>query len=64
MSGRLGSGSVAPAGAAGQCQLLSRYAGQGEIEIPDPYTGGSRDFDAVWAMVDRMAQDIVRRPRT
>lgn len=52
---------VAPAGAAGKCQLLSRYAGQGEIEIPDPYTGGSRDFDAVWAMVDRMAQDIVRR---
>lgn len=55
---------LAPAGAEDRCMLLSQYAGEGEIEIPDPYGGGKREFDAVWAMVDRMAEAIVRRLAT
>lgn len=57
----------APSGRRDACMLLSDYAGQGEIEVPDPYTGGTAEFDHAWALVDAMARDIVqalvRRPR-
>ena len=49
----------APAPRREACMLMSSYAGQGEIEIPDPYTGGSAEFDRAWALVDAMARDIV-----
>lgn len=52
---------LAPPSMRDKCRLLAEYAGEGEIEIPDPYTGGARDFDAVWAMVDRMAEVLVAR---
>ncbi len=52
---------LAPEGLRGQCMLLSQYAGQGEIEVPDPYTGGAREFDHAWALVDGMVQAIVAR---
>ncbi len=50
----------APAARREACMLMSAYAGQGEIEIPDPYTGGTAEFDHAWALVDAMARDIVQ----
>lgn len=44
-----------------KCLLLSEHAGQGAVEVPDPYTGDDRDFDRAWTLVDDMASDIVRR---
>ena len=52
---------LAPEGARERCMLLSVFAGQGETEIPDPYTGGTREFDRAWTLADGMAQAIVRR---
>lgn len=49
----------APASVRERCMLLSVYAHRGEVEIPDPYTGGAADFDHVWDLVDAMAKDIV-----
>lgn len=43
------------------CMLLSTFAGRGEVEIPDPYTGDAQDFDHAWALADGMAEAIVRR---
>lgn len=40
---------------------MSTYAGQGEVEIPDPYTGGAAEFDHAWRLVDAMAEAIVQR---
>lgn len=54
---------LAPPALRGKCRLLADVAGEGELEIPDPYTGGARDFDAVWRMVDRMAEALVARVR-
>ena len=48
-------------GARDRCLLLSDYAGQGMREVPDPYTGGDREFDHAWDLVDGMARDIVRK---
>ena len=44
-----------------RCLLLSEYAGQGMREVPDPYTGGDREFDHAWDLVDDMARDIARK---
>ncbi len=52
---------LAPAAVRPRCMLLSEYAGQGEVEIPDPYTGGAREFDHAWALVDGMARAIVEK---
>ena len=52
---------LAPAHARERCMLLSSYAGQGEVEIPDPYTGGTSDFDRAWELADGMARAVVRR---
>ena len=45
--------------------LLREWAGCGEAgEIPDPYTGGSREFELAWALADAAAMCIVERIRT
>lgn len=52
----------APAGATARSALLLDWAGQGAgAEIPDPYTGGSGEFERVWAMVEAAARAIVGR---
>lgn len=52
----------APAAAHGRIALLREWAGAHKgAEIADPYTGGQRHFDAVWAQVDTAAQAIVAR---
>lgn len=48
----------APGALRDRCMLLSAYARHGEVDIPDPYTGGAADFDRVWNLVDAMARDI------
>ena len=54
--------SRAPADATARSALLLDWAGQGtDAEVPDPYTGGSREFDQVWAMVEAAARAIVAR---
>lgn len=52
---------LAPADARAQVLLLSRHAGVGEVEVPDPYTGGDAEFDRAWALVDGMAERIVKQ---
>ena len=53
---------LAPPGARERTALLLDWAGQGtDAEVPDPYTGGSREFDQVWAMVEAAARAIVAR---
>ncbi len=52
----------APADATARSALLLDWAGQGtDAEIPDPYTGGSGEFERVWAMVEAAARAIVGR---
>lgn len=42
--------------------LLRAWAGCGEpAEIPDPYTGGPREFDHAWSLADEAAERIVAR---
>lgn len=47
-----------------RCALLLDWAGMGDVEVPDPYTGGTADFEAVWSMLDRAAHGIVARLET
>jgi protein-tyrosine phosphatase len=48
----------------GRPALLLEWAGRRvRREIPDPYEGGQRDFDRVWALVDEAATRIVERIR-
>lgn len=52
----------APVDAAARSALLLDCAGQGtDAEVPDPYTGGGREFEQVWAMVDAAARVLVGR---
>jgi len=54
-----------PVDAHSRCALLLDWAGTGrDAEVPDPYTGGIAEFEAVWAMLDRAAQNIVARVET
>ena len=54
--------SRAPVDATARSALLLDCAGQGaDAEVPDPYTGGSREFEQVWAMVDAAARALVAR---
>jgi protein-tyrosine phosphatase len=42
--------------------LLLEWAGIGTgEEVPDPYTGGEAEFEAVWTMLDRAAHGVVAR---
>ncbi len=44
--------------------LLRAWAGCGEpAEIPDPYTGGPREFEHAWSLADEAAERIVARIR-
>ena len=44
--------------------LLREWAGCDEVvEIPDPYTGGSREFEHAWSLADEAAARIVERLR-
>ncbi len=53
---------IAPAGASGRVALLREWAGGDKgAEIADPYTGGQRHFDEVWAQVDTAALAVVER---
>lgn len=54
---------LAPAGARAEVALLRDWAGAGQdgLEVPDPYTGGEEDFEAVHAMLDAAADAIVAR---
>ena len=54
--------SRAPADATARSALLLDWAGQGaDAEVPDPYTGGGREFERAWAMVEAAAHAIVGR---
>jgi protein-tyrosine phosphatase len=54
--------SLAPRGCRGQPALLLEWAGMaGELEIPDPYTGGSEHFEHVFQLLDKAAEGIVER---
>lgn len=50
-----------PRTAHAQVVLLLDWAGQGRRDVPDPYYGGSRDFEHVWRLVDAAAAEIVAR---
>lgn len=53
---------VAPPASEGKVALLLEWAGLEEGgEIPDPYTGGSADFERVWRLVDSAASAVVHR---
>lgn len=57
----------APAAGSARAALLLDWAQTGSdapgpgAEIPDPYTGGPREFAEVWAMIDAAAARIVAR---
>lgn len=51
-----------PAAARKKVVLLMEWAGMpGDASIPDPYTGGPKDFERVWRLVDSAAQAVVAR---
>lgn len=52
----------APAHARERVVLWLPWAGiDGAAEVPDPYTGGTADFEAAWDLVDRAARATVAR---
>lgn len=54
----------APAGATAGISLLMDWAGQGsDVVVPDPYTGGRAEFEAVWRQVDAAAVAVAERLR-
>ncbi len=51
-----------PADAHSRCALLLEWAGlTAGADVPDPYTGGMREFEDAWTLLDRAAQGIVAR---
>lgn len=53
---------VGPADAHSRCALLLEWAGVAAgADVPDPYTGGPAEFEAVWAMLDRVASGAIVR---
>jgi protein-tyrosine phosphatase len=56
---------LAPAHGRARAALLLEWAGSrdGELEIPDPYTGGIDQFEHVWSLLDRAADGVVQRLR-
>jgi protein-tyrosine phosphatase len=50
--------------ARGKAALLLDWSGvEPEGEIPDPYTGGPREFERVWSLLERAADGVVQRLR-
>ncbi|APP74251.1 low molecular weight protein-tyrosine-phosphatase [Xanthomonas vesicatoria] len=53
---------LAPAAARDKLALWLPWAGvDARDDIPDPYTGGSKDFEDVWQLVDTAARQTVAR---
>lgn len=53
---------VAPAARRDRIGLLLAWSGlDPDSDVPDPYTGGSEDFEQVWRLVDSAAQAVVAR---
>ena len=53
---------LSPAGSRGRVALLMEWAGvEAGAAVPDPYTGGPREFEQVWQLVDSAAQAVVAR---
>jgi low molecular weight protein-tyrosine phosphatase len=51
-----------PVSAHSRMALLLEWAGVGrDAEVPDPYTGGSAEFEHVWALLDRAASGVIAR---
>jgi protein-tyrosine phosphatase len=51
-----------PAEAHSRCALLLEWAGlAADAGVPDPYTGGDAEFEAVWTMLDRAAHGVIAR---
>ena len=47
---------------AGRAVLLLEFAGiRPEVEVPDPYYGDVRDFEAVFDLLERAAQGVLKR---
>ena len=54
----------APRGGAAECALFLDWTGvQAAGEVPDPYTGGAREFAQVFALIDRGARALAERLR-
>lgn len=54
----------APAGLIPRCELVLEAAGFGSpVEVPDPYYGDERDFEAVYALLARAAESLVQKLR-
>jgi len=52
----------APSDARAQCALFLDWTGVvAGGEVPDPYTGGPRDFERVFALLDRGARSLALR---
>lgn len=53
---------LSPAGSRPRVALLMEWSGvEAGAAIPDPYTGGLREFEQVWQLVDSAAQAVVAR---
>jgi len=50
-----------PADATAEVAGLLDWAGLGEGDVPDPYTGDAAGFETVWHLLDRAAAGIVDR---
>lgn len=48
-------------GGSAQLSLFTHYAGQGEIEIPDPYYGGTDGFNTAYLMIKQASIDVLQR---
>jgi protein-tyrosine phosphatase len=54
----------APSGARGRIQLFLDYAPEQPVrEVPDPYYGGTRGFEAVLDLIEAGARGLLRRLR-
>ncbi|HEV8695972.1 MAG TPA: low molecular weight protein-tyrosine-phosphatase [Lysobacter sp.] len=53
---------LGPASAHSRTALLLEWAGvAANAEVPDPYTGGTAEFEHVWELLDRAAQGVIAR---
>lgn len=56
---------LAPTDARARSELLLKWArlDDGDLEVPDPYTGSVDQFEQVWHLLDRAADGVVMRLR-